>query len=355
MQMSQVQILSGTYHDKPVSGVFNVVKDYQVGARGGFITVENNGHPSMTYGGSKVRVRISNEGDFNYLGNRPQSSARPSNVSAFIPQSAEPAVVAPVETDEEAMDRIKIRFEILDEMAKACITSDIRALIVSGPPGVGKSFGVQAQLEMYSTFDRLANKKVRYEIVKGAMSALGLYSTLYKFSDPKNVLVFDDCDIFHDEDALNILKAALDSGKRRKIFWNTDSRKLRDEGIPSSFDFKGSVIFITNLQLANSRGKIAAHIDALQSRAHYLDLTINTERDRMLRIKQVHRDADGGLFKDYDFTGTEDQQILDFMWDNRDRMREVSMRMALKIADLVKISPTNWRMLTENTCMRNVK
>jgi hypothetical protein len=351
--MSQVEILSGTYHDKPVSGVFNVVKDYQVGARGGFITVENNGHQAMVNSGSKVRVRIAKDTDFSYVGGRPQ----PRNVSSFIAQPAPTVSPEPVpaETDEQAMDRIKIRFEILDQMAKACITSDIRALIVSGPPGVGKSFGVQAQLEMYSTFDRLANKKVRYEIVKGAMSALGLYSTLYKFSDPKNVLVFDDCDIFHDEDALNILKAALDSGKRRKIFWNTDSRKLRDEGIPSSFDFKGSVIFITNLQLANSRGKIAAHIDALQSRAHYLDLTINTERDRMLRIKQVHRDADGGLFKDYEFQGTEDQQILDFMWDNRERMREVSMRMALKIADLVNISPNNWRMLTENTCMRNVK
>jgi hypothetical protein len=166
--------------------------------------------------------------------------------------------------------------------------------------------------------------------------------------------VFDDCDIFHDEDALNILKAALDSGKRRKIFWNTDSRKLRDEGIPNSFEFKGSVIFITNLNFSTARGKIAAHVDALQSRCHYLDLTINTERDRMLRIKQVHRDSQdtGGLFKDYDFENQEDQLIMDFMWDNRENLSEVSMRMALKIADLVRISPNNWRVLTENTCFK---
>jgi predicted AAA+ superfamily ATPase len=272
-------------------------------------------------------------------------------VSNFIPATQEPEVSA--ESDEDAMNRIATRFSILNKMSCACINSDIRALIVSGPPGVGKSFGVEQQLEMYSTFDRLANKKVRYEIVKGAMSALGLYATLYKFSDPKNVLVFDDCDIFHDEDALNILKAALDSGKRRKIFWNTDSRKLREEGIPPSFDFKGSVIFITNLNFSTARGKIAAHVEALQSRCHYLDLTINTERDRMLRIRQVHRDADGGLFKEYDFESNEGDQILDFMWENRSVLREVSLRMALKIADLIKVDETDWKTLAMNTCTTN--
>ena len=263
------------------------------------------------------------------------------------------AAPKPVESDEDAMNRIATRFAVLDEMSLACIGGDIRALIVSGPPGVGKSFGVEAQLEKASLFDILAERKIRYEVVKGAMSALGLYSTLYKFSDPKNVLVFDDCDIFHDEDALNILKAALDSGKRRKIFWNTDSRKLREEGIPQSFDFKGSVIFITNLNFTQARGKIAAHVDALQSRCHYLDLTIDTERDKMLRIRQVHRDSTmtGGLFKEYDFEDKQDELIMDFMWDNHTKLREVSLRMALKIADLVKISPNNWRALAESTCM----
>lgn len=299
-------------------------------------------------------INVPNFSDIEVLetGRKSKNPAIP-EVSYFTNTSAATVPEVPTESDEEAMNRIATRFSILDKMSCACINSDIRALIVSGPPGVGKSFGVEQQLEMYSTFDRLANKKIRYEIVKGAMSALGLYATLYKFSDPKNVLVFDDCDIFHDEDALNILKAALDSGKRRKIFWNTDSRKLREEGIPSSFDFKGSVIFITNLNFSTARGKIAAHVEALQSRCHYLDLTINTERDRMLRIRQVHRDADGGLFKEYDFDGNEGDQVLDFMWENRGVLREVSLRMALKIADLVKVDSTDWKNLAMNTCTTN--
>jgi hypothetical protein len=133
---------------------------------------------------------------------------------------------------------------------------------------------------------------------------------------------------------------------------------LRREGIPDSFEFRGSVIFITNLNFENVRSKkIADHLEALQSRCHYLDLTINSERDKMLRIRQVHRDVSqdqiGGLFASYEFEGNEADQILDFMWENRARLREVSLRMALKIADLVKISPTNWQVLTQNTCMRS--
>ena len=186
------------------------------------------------------------------------------------------------------------------------------------------------------------------------MTALGLYATLYKYSDAKNVLVFDDCDsVFQDDLSLNILKAALDSGKRRRICWNSDSALLRREGIPDQFDFKGSAIFITNLKFENVKSKkLQDHLEALESRCHFLDLTIDTERDKMLRIKQVHRDSDGGLFKDYDFDGDQAEQVMEFMSTNKDKLRELSLRMCLKIADLVKISPDNWQNLAASTCMK---
>jgi hypothetical protein len=251
------------------------------------------------------------------------------------------------------MDRIAERFGILDEMSKACISGDIRAMIVTGPPGVGKSHGVTTQMERASLFDKVAGRKVRFEIVKGTMSAIGLFALLYKFSDRKNVLVFDDCDIWEDQDAVNILKGALDSGKTRRISYNKDSRLLREEGVPNTFDFHGSIIFITNKTFDNKRAtKIQPHLDALQSRSHFLDLTINTERDKMLRIRQVHRDADPGLFVDYGFTKEQEDMVLDFMWDNHTKLREISLRMTLKIADLVKISPTSWKNLARATCMK---
>jgi predicted AAA+ superfamily ATPase len=265
--------------------------------------------------------------------------------------------LAPVvtESDEDAMDRIKTRFDILDDMAKATIAGDIRAMIVSGPPGVGKSYGVEQQMEKASLFDQLTNSRTRYEVVKGAMTALGLYAVLYKYSDSKNVLVFDDCDsVFQDDLALNILKAALDSGKSRRICWNSDSSLLNREGIPNSFEFKGSCIFITNLKFENIKSKkLQDHLEALQSRCHFLNLTIDSDRDKMLRIKQVDRDCDGGLFRDYDFNEGQGQEIFDFMEENAHKLREISMRMALKIADLFKVTGVNnWKVLAESTCMK---
>ena len=291
-----------------------------------------------------IKIKVDNISDFEFVDG--------DNVTANTLEFRKPVVT---ETDEQAMERIATRFSILDDMSKACISGDIRAMIVSGPPGVGKSFGVETQLEKAALFDKLAGKRVRFEIVKGAMTPIGLYCTLFKYSDPKNVLVFDDCDsVFQDDLALNILKAALDSGKRRRICWNSDSAMLRREGVPDQFEFKGSAIFITNLKFENLKSKkLQDHLEALQSRCHFLDLTIDSERDKMLRIKQVHRDTDGGLFKDYNFDDVNQADyIFDFMHTNKSKLRELSLRMALKIADLVKVSPSNWRVLAESTVMK---
>jgi hypothetical protein len=160
------------------------------------------------------------------------------------------------ETDQEIIERLGERFEILTEMTKAVKSGDVRAMIVSGPPGVGKSFGVEAVLQKDELFDKLAERKPKFEIVKGAMSALGLYAKLYEFSGAGNVVVFDDCDsVLGDELSLNILKGALDSSQRRYIAWNTDSRLLRSEGIPDRFEFKGAAIFITNIKFSHVRSK----------------------------------------------------------------------------------------------------
>jgi predicted AAA+ superfamily ATPase len=332
--MTTVLVKSGEYRNLPVINTeFTLVEGIKHGAKGAYITVKNEGQFPQKI--DTVKIRIENE-------------------AAIEMNGKAETIVA--ESDEDAMNRIATRFEILDEMAAACIKGDIRAMIVSGPPGVGKSFGVEQQLDKASLFDKLANKRQRYEVVKGAMTALGLYAQLYRYSDKGNVLVFDDCDsVFGDELSLNILKAALDSGKRRRICWNSDSRLLRDEGIPNSFDFKGSAIFITNLKFENVKSKkLQDHLEALESRCHFVDLTIDTERDKMLRIRQVNRDADGGLFKDYGFVNDEAEQVFDFMEKNIKRLRELSIRMALKIGDLVKISPNKWQALAETTCFKRV-
>jgi len=231
----------------------------------------------------------------------------------------EPIEKVLTETDEEIMIRLGKRFEILEDMTRAVKKGDVRAMIVTGPPGVGKSFGVEKVLSRHDVFADVANdgKLKKYEVVKGAMSAIGLYKKLYEFSDRKCILVFDDCDSILLEDlSLNILKAALDSSKKRTIHWNTDSRLLRSEGVPNSFEFKGGAIFISNIKFDHVKSKkLKDHLEALESRCHYLDLTIDTVREKMLRIRQVVRDC--GML------------------------------------DLRKSMPANWQAVAEVTCMRH--
>ena len=255
------------------------------------------------------------------------------------------------ETDQQVISRIATRFDILHDMTKAVIAGDVRAMIVTGHPGVGKSYGVEKELDKASMMDSIAGRPIKYEVVKGAMTALGLYAKLYEHADANHVLVFDDCDsVLMDELSLNILKAALDSGKKRVLHWNADSSKLRTEGIPNKFEFKGGVIFITNVKFENVRSKkLQDHLEALQSRCHYLDLTLDTMRDKFLRIKQIV--ATGELFQDYDLSKEMQGEVIAFMDTVKDKLREVSLRMALKIADLTKVS-SNWRELAENTVMR---
>jgi len=333
--MQYVTIKNGSYRNSPIiNTTFPLVKPYQEGTKGGFITVDAS---KTVLARGVIRIQVE-QGDFEITGNVNETT---------------PVVSLTQETDEEIMERIGVRFDILDEMTAATVDGGVRAMIVVGPPGVGKSFGVEKELNKSGLLDELAGRRKKYEIVKGAMTPIGLYAKLHEFSEEGNVLVFDDCDSILLEDiSLNVLKAALDSSKKRTISWNADSRMLRHEGIPNKFDFKGSVIFITNLKFDNVRSaKLKDHLAALMSRCHYLDLTIDTLRDKLLRIRQIART--GQLFPAYGLSQEQEDEIIDFMIDNAKHLREISLRMAIKLADLRRLSETRWKSIAANTCMKH--
>jgi len=340
MTTAFVRIKAGAYRTSDVSGqVFQLVEQYKTTAKGGYVTVKNGGaFPGFP---EDIRVKVSGPADYEFVTEGTDGVAQ---VQAQVQVAAE--------SDDEVIARIRDRFAILDEMSQAAVDGNIRAMIVSGPPGVGKSYGVERIVEKACLFDQVAGKRLRAEVVKGSATALGLYSTLYKYSDDNCVLVFDDCDsILLDDVSLNLLKGALDSGKKRKISWLSDSNLLRREGIPDSFNFNGSVIFITNLKFDTMKSqKLRDHLEALQSRCHYLDLTLDTMRDKVLRIKQIA--ADGELFAEYDFDKCVQDEIIEFMDENKMKMREMSLRMAIKVADLRKSFPLRWKEMARVTCMK---
>ena len=344
-----IKIEVGSYRGQDMSGrVFPIIKDYQRfsgGKAGGFVTVDCSEFEGFE-GLDKARINVPDIGSLTvvpegqYIINRDEITE---TVAADTP--------AVTENEEQAIERIAARFSILDEMADAVATSKVRAMIVSGPPGIGKSYGVEKALEKQNMFQDIAGDKRKFEMVKGAMSAIGLYKKLYEHSAKGHVVCFDDCDaILYDDLALNLLKAALDTTPRRTLHWNTESRTLMAEGMPNSFEFHGGVIFITNIKFDNVKSKkLQDHLQALQSRCHYLDLTIDSMKDRMLRIKQICR---AGMLEKYAMPADVEQDLIQFIIDNKHKLREISLRMVLKIADLWKMKPDGYKALAENTCMK---
>lgn len=276
-------------------------------------------------------------------------------VTQAVQQQPEvPVVPVKIETDEEIIERLRERFEILEDMTRAVKHGDVRAMIVSGAPGVGKSHGVMKVLAKYDTLNALSEvgAKLPYEIVKGTISPIVLYMKLYEFRDSKSIIIFDDCDsIFLDDDTLNMMKAALDSSKKRMISWNKESRVLRDDDIPNTFEFSGGVVFITNLSFRNIRSKkLQEHLAALESRCHYIDLTVETEREKMLRIRQIVSD---GMLREYEFEDGIEEEIVKFVDDNKSTLRELSLRTVIKAAELTKsFGRDKWQRIAKISLMK---
>ena len=333
--MHKIKILEGTYKirgkDVDLNGmVFPLVEEFKFGANGGYVTVD--GAAVAGFPDRNIKIKCDSAESYQKVNSNTKITARE-------------------ESDDEVIDRLRERFNILEDMTRACKKGDVRAMIVSGPPGVGKSFGVEKVLGKHDMIATLGERPAKYQVVKGAMSAIGLYCKLYNYADKDNVLVFDDCDsVLLDDLSLNILKAALDSKKSRTIHWNTDSFKLRNEGVPDSFEFKGSAIFITNIKFDNVKSKkMRDHLEAIESRCHYIDLTIDTEREKMLRIKQIVKD---GMLTAHALPAETHEEVIDFIDVNKKKLRELSLRTVLKVADLAKAFPNNWQAMAENTVLR---
>lgn len=255
-------------------------------------------------------------------------------------------IVTAEETEEQIADRINERFDALDIMSRATAKGINRCLMLSGPAGLGKSHGVEMA----------ANEVCRdFAHIKGYVRATGLYKTLYKNRKPGQLIIFDDADsLFNDDTCLNLLKAACDSSAVRKMSWLTSVEMEDEDGeqIPSTFEYEGSIIFITNIDFAaavEKGSKLAPHFEALMSRSHYLDLAIKDRRDYIVRIKQVMRN--GNMLDDV-LSKDEKEDIISFIEDNAAKMRELSLRMVKKLADLMLMDRNSWKKLAKITCMK---
>ncbi|ADG60029.1 hypothetical protein Acj9p129 [Acinetobacter phage Acj9] len=335
--MATVDIKKGTYRGNEITGTFEIVN----------VWFPEDLHPAETHkGDGKVIIKQNGKerGIWVFHGDYTINGILPGSIKVESPLAS--PVVA--ETLEEIKARINKRFAVMDIMTKGLINKSIRSLIISGAPGIGKTYTLNRDLTQADS-----EGKINYSIVNGKMSPIGLYMKLYECSGSDNVLVLDDVDVFSNEDSLNLLKAALDTSETRKVCWATASSYLKDEGIPFEFEFEGTVVFITNTDIDREleRGsKLAPHLDALVSRSVYLDLGVHTNEEIMVRVEDVILNT--SMMENAGLTRSETSEVLEWMKANVRRLRSVSLRTALYLASFVKTDHSNWEDLAEVTQLR---
>jgi Cdc6-like AAA superfamily ATPase len=261
------------------------------------------------------------------------------------------AVVAPVvvESDSELDKRIRETYVTLDKLVGAVAENKVNSLIVAGAPGLGKSYEVNRILVEINSGD------YGYVFHRGYIKATHLFRLLWENRAAGQTVVLDDVDsIFADETALNILKAALELKDTRMVSWGSEKQFTDQDGeeIPRYFDYQGNVIFLTNLnfsELAAGNNKNSAHLSALESRSLVLDLKIKTKREVMAKIKLTVRD---GMLRSKGLTESEEQELLTFMEEHLDKMKEISLRSMEKLAALFLMDKSDWKPMARTVMLK---
>ena len=324
--------------------VFRLLGHLGKDPHGTYITVDGTGHPDTRNG--KARIYVGPTG-FEMIDASTGNRAVEANETADAEAER---------SDAEIGQDLRETFEILGEMTSAVANGVVKGLVVSGPAGVGKSHTVEQELETtLGVSTKLMGAMPKYDIFKGYTSALNLYCMLYRHSEEGSVLVLDDADgALYDEDSLNLLKAVLDTKKVRRVHWGTNTPILEKEGVPTSFEFRGGIIFLTNIKWDNPKSpRIANHLQALMSRVHYLALNIDTLRERIIHIRNIALDTD--MLDEYDFTRSEKEELLQWLIDNVNRLHTVDLRTVIKACDLAKALPTNWKSRAAKTLFKSAR
>lgn len=323
--MKNVTINKGVYFGKEISGTFellgewfpDVIADDSQGDGKVFINIDGKRRGVWVY-----------KSDISYDG--------------------QAVVEISVESYEDMKHRINKRFNVMGMMTNGIINGNIRSLIISGAAGIGKTYSLDKALQKAHD-----NEFIEYKSINGKISGIGLYEQLWNNRGANSVLLIDDVDVFSDMDILNLLKAALDTGEKRKVCWSTASTYLDEKGIDKEFEFEGTIVFITNVDVDREleRGtKLAPHLQALVSRSVYLDLGVHTNEEIMVRVEDVILSTD--MMQKRGLSDAETYKALSWMKANVSRLRNVSLRTALYLGDFIMTDKNGWETIAEVTLLK---
>ena len=253
------------------------------------------------------------------------------------------SVASEVSAPRESRFSINERFGFVTDMVTMLANNAQASVVVTGPGGLGKSYTVSKALESngfkdITTLEALEigariNTSKSFRIIKGYSTPKGLYRLLYENKD--GVLVFDDCDsVLKDPVSLNLLKGALDSYSRRIISWRAD---IRDEDLPTSFEFKGRVVFISNLS--------SSQIDqAIITRSMAVDLSMTTAQ----KIERMRHIMESGEFMP-EAQVEHKRDALGLIDRLKDSVKELSLRTLIQVTKIRANAGAKWSNLAEYT------
>jgi hypothetical protein len=275
---------------------------------------------------------------------------RPRKADTIAKEQAILAAKVKPRSDKEILSDLITRFTVLNKVTAGAIAGNIRSAVITGAPGVGKSYNVEGML-----FEAGESRNTPFEIVRGGISGVELYKLGYRMRQPGSVVLLDDADaVFNDEEALNVLKALCDSNKQRSVSWLKDSNTLRQEDVPQRYDFNGSMLFISNLNFQEyidlGKNKFVPHFEALMSRSLYLDLRIHYRNEIAVWIEHIA--VKGKMLQAEGLTPAQGDMVLNFIREHRDNLRDLSLRTVQKLAGMIR-SDKDWATMARVCLLKN--
>jgi len=206
-------------------------------------------------------------------------------------------------------------FEDIEKLTELIAKNILKqnGLIITGAPGIGKTYGMEQKLKQLFGEFNLPGSKVVF-LKGGNISTFGLYKLLYTNRDDK-IIVLDDSDaLLKDRAIVNMLKSAMDSYPVREISWESNlvmpmqslNKEQRMEyyakvdaaladpeqagkvgskiKMPGSFPFTSKIFFVSNMSVRDWTKD--PHLQAIWSRSVHINVDIDKDgvRQRILKI-----------------------------------------------------------------------
>lgn len=291
------------------------------------------------------------------------------------------AAVKGAPTEDELKDP-KTMYGHMAQLVEMACRGKLRSLLIYGGPGTGKTYTIMQTVKQ----EGLVQGK-DYVKLSGKASPIAIYETLFMFRDG-GLVIFDDLDsMWGDKEATNILKAALDTSPVREISWasantinvskmSTEKREqlfkqidreingpsdeevdamLNDEDeeddddapkkkkkikpagkvkFPSTFEFKGRVIFISNL-------KKDEFDTAIMSRSAKIGMDMTPEQI-LMRMRDILPSLGGD-----DVPVEKKEELIQVLIKLNDEgeLDQVTMREFTKGLDILRSGAPNWKEL----------